>query len=261
MKMHQYDFLCQITVIVFIFKIIEIKAVGQFYTTIENKQYYVDIDKRYSFDNSILECLKMNMTLIAIDSMQEEEAIRKLLLNTNNFVTVPKLWIGGIIVPGTRTAVWISTGKLFDNWYRGTPDYDYPCILVGWDYKTQWTDYACMSRYGFICEHPNEKILLEEQKKLKDELQIEIEKNSNLQNELYKEKELSENLKQQLDIKAFEEGHNQELELSNLPPEFVDPLENAVPESCEVPNNQPLVFPQQYLFSHIQNAYFMPNRY
>ncbi|XP_037821217.1 lectin subunit alpha-like [Lucilia sericata] len=257
-----FGFLCQITVIVFIFKINEINSAGQFYTTIENKQYYVDKNNKYTFDNSILECLKLNMTLIAIDSMKEEEAITQLLLNKNNFSSLPKLWIGGVIIPGTRTAVWISTGKLFDNWYRGNPDYDYPCILVGWDSKTQWTDYICTKKYGFICEYPSERKLQEEHEKLKDELKTENEKNDYLQKELNKEKELSENLKQQLEVKVMEENADQQLVLpSSIEQPAAPSLESVEPDSCEVPNNQPQGYSQQFLFSHVQNAYFMPNRY
>ncbi|XP_037821218.1 lectin subunit alpha-like [Lucilia sericata] len=254
-----FAFLYQITVIVFIFKLNEINSVGQFYTTIENKQYYVDKDKYYTLDNSIVECLKLNMSLLTIDTIKEEEAINKLLENKNNFPDVPQLWIGGFIIPGTRTAVWIHTGRIFDSWYRGNPDYTFNCIFIGYKSKTQWTDGTCTNKRGFICKHPSERKLQEEHEKLKEKFQIETEKIQHLQDELNKEKELSENLKQHLPARPTNEEGKPMSDLPSSQLELDQALPSGEPDTLEVPNNQPQEYQPQYLFSHVNNAFFMPN--
>ncbi|XP_023303876.2 lectin subunit alpha-like isoform X1 [Lucilia cuprina] len=254
-----FAILLQITLSVFIFKINKINALGQFYTTVENKQYYVDQEKEYTLDNSIIECFKLNMSLITIGTIKEEEAINKLLLNKTNFPDVPQLWIGGLIIPGTRTAIWIHTGRLFESWYRGNPDYTFNCIFIGYKSKTQWTDGTCTNKRGFICEYPSELKLQEDHEKLKEEFQIQMEKIVHLQDELNKEKQLSVTLKQQLEAKTTQEADNPALESPSSQQEPAQSLPTAEANSLEVPNNETQEYRSQFLFSHVYNAFFMPN--
>ncbi|XP_037815056.1 lectin subunit alpha-like [Lucilia sericata] len=268
-----FIFLCEIIMFIFIFKINKITSIGQMYNTVENKQYYVNQDKEYTFDNSIIECLKLNMTLVTIETIAEEKALGEMLLNKTIFPHMPRLWIGGLRIPETRTYIWISIGKPFGNWYRGIPDYDKDCVFIGWSDQYQWTDGTCSNKRGYICEHQSERKLQEDHEKLKENLKMEIQKRENLQLQLNNEKELSTNLKEQLQqIKTMEEKRNQAFEIQTQNKQLEQQLQNGEPKLVPVLKNQlqeyqQLIEQNEYkkhkyfdlMFPNIQNAYFLNN--
>ncbi|XP_037815057.1 lectin subunit alpha-like [Lucilia sericata] len=160
--------------------------------TNENKLYYVNDDENYNWDESLIECLKLNMELVTIETSKEQEALNALLTNTNIFTDIPKVYIGGRMNKNTRNYIWTSTGKEFNYtyWNYDKTHFNYECILSGWAGKVEWTDIGCSTKYGYICEQQqqqeNELKLQEIHEKLKETLRIEEQKRENLQQALNK---------------------------------------------------------------------------
>ncbi|XP_023305753.2 lectin subunit alpha-like [Lucilia cuprina] len=163
----------QIIAVLIISKINGIYTSGKMYTTATNKQYFINPDQKYTWFDGLSECLKMNMTLVSIETQPKSEEINTLVKSIfkKNII----LWVGGILThyPDSRNYIWINTGEKFTYtfWKYLNPDFSLNneyCIQIGSASDMEWNDNVCAVKYGFICEY-DEKSLRAEQYKLEME--------------------------------------------------------------------------------------------
>lgn len=199
---------------------------------------------QYSWYDSLIECMKLNMTMATIEADTEQLALETLLKDSNAFQALPELWLGGLMIPNTRHFVWITTGKPFKytNWFQRNPDFKYHCVLLGWGTDNEWTDINCTRTFGYICEYPRQQIvtemvklkLQEDIENLNENLQIEIQERDNLQQELKKQKELAQYLQEKLQQINDTKLEKQEIKV-NLQQELQEPPQNL---GQELPNGE-----------------------
>ncbi|XP_065357061.1 lectin subunit alpha-like [Calliphora vicina] len=188
--------LCSFQLIVFllIYKLNGANTTGKFYTTDENKKYYINDEQKYTWFDGLSECLKLNMTLVSVETSLKSQEVNTLVKNTFDRIVI--LWVGGIMTryPDSRHYIWIATGQPFNYtyWHGKNPDFkgnnEY-CIQIGWGPNMEWNDNRCTSNYGFMCEDHRQNSVIDsvkEHEKLKQNLIMEIKEQHNLQQDLQK---------------------------------------------------------------------------
>ncbi|XP_065356067.1 lectin subunit alpha-like [Calliphora vicina] len=195
-------------------------STGKIYTTDENQQYYINEDQQYTWFDALGECLKLNMTLVAIETSTKSQEINTLV--TETFGKTVVLWVGGIMTRNEhkRNYNWITTGQLFNyTFWKGTNNPDFTndneyCIEIGWGVNMEWNDDYCGRKYGFICEHndqldlkqnnPQQKLNLQEMQKSLLALQQDLEKHEQLKEKLQMKIIKREKLQQELTMQKQE---------------------------------------------------------
>ncbi|XP_037827285.1 lectin subunit alpha-like, partial [Lucilia sericata] len=123
----------------------------------------------YTWFDGLSECLKMNMTLVSIETQHKSEEINTLVKSIFNKNVI--LWVGGILThyPDARNYIWISTGEKFSYtfWKHQNPDFSLNneyCIQLVSASNMEWNDNVCEVKYGFICEYTRESFKVQQYK-------------------------------------------------------------------------------------------------
>ena len=111
------------------------------------------------------ECARWNKQLLAIDSPEKQNVIKKLIPEDRNMY----FWLGANNKDNYsgdfNIFFWLATGKqfLYANWDSYSPReiQNRHCVLI-WMHNKKWVNYVCGAKHGFICE---EKQLLESSNK------------------------------------------------------------------------------------------------
>ncbi|XP_023308708.2 lectin subunit alpha-like [Lucilia cuprina] len=196
----------KVFLVLIIFKINYIYASGQMYTSDANNKYYIEFEEKFNWMESQGVCLKMNMTLVEIDSSGKSLELNTLIQHIrkeNNFKNAT-LWIGGIMSRfPEKHFVWLTTGKKFSysNWFGGNPNFfgkNEFCAQIVMKENMKWNDNRCLNKFGFVCEQNKIQQLEEKQKQWQQEIQIIKE---SLQQETQNHDQMQQNLEQEVETK------------------------------------------------------------
>uniref|UniRef100_A0A1I8PYS7 C-type lectin domain-containing protein n=1 Tax=Stomoxys calcitrans TaxID=35570 RepID=A0A1I8PYS7_STOCA len=129
-------------------------AIQKWRNSEDGSLFYIDTEAKYNWYGAWNECVRKNMSLIAIDSYYKHQQIDSLLRKL--FPTCPSFWIGGHDNAIDLRYEWASTGEVFTftNWGTSQPDRSgnkEHCILI-WQNTWEWYDLPCEHKLGFICE-------------------------------------------------------------------------------------------------------------
>ncbi|XP_065361611.1 lectin subunit alpha-like [Calliphora vicina] len=197
------------------------------HTSYANNKFYIDLELQYTWFESLAACLKMNMTLVDIDTNAK---IREVSLtindiqknnNNNNIGDDYYVWIGAVRKQLPKNHfVWLPNGEkyVFNNKFNNKPDFqdssDY-CVELRVSPNWKWRDNSCSLKNGFVCEystgskHQEQLQLLEgpklkTRKELEELLQKELEQNQQLQQDLKNQQEEYRLQLQKLVVQNFE---------------------------------------------------------
>ncbi|XP_065361954.1 lectin subunit alpha-like [Calliphora vicina] len=175
---------------------------GQLYTSDANNTYYIDFERKFSWFDGQIACLRMNMTLVEIKTSTKSLELNTMIKNLQqqNNIKGDYLWIGGILSRfPNKKFVWLSTGEelTYTNWYDNNPDFyndNEFCIEMVMAENWKWNDDSCITRGGFVCEYKKEI-------EIQQEIYNHLQEQNNLQQEVVKQKEQIENeLQKQNDL-------------------------------------------------------------
>ncbi|XP_046800975.1 lectin subunit alpha-like [Lucilia cuprina] len=144
-----------LALICFLIETLSAKLVGEkLYKTENNKLYYIDENYKYSWYEAFLQCSLKKMSLATLETLEEHDAISKILKDDNFSHHGPHLWIGA--VGGNRLFSWVSNSQpvFTTKWIPGNPDnylQEENCLHF-WENTTELNDRKCDYKYGFICE-------------------------------------------------------------------------------------------------------------
>lgn len=120
------------------------------------KSYYFSRYLKLNYLDAAFFCRMLHMTLITIDSEEENHAIGNYIRNTN----LDKNWW----TAGTRVIdnvwIWLMNGKHieYSKWANNQPNNDEKCIVVinSEENGLEWYNYPCNEKFSFICEKRSE---------------------------------------------------------------------------------------------------------
>ncbi|XP_065361726.1 lectin subunit alpha-like [Calliphora vicina] len=190
------------------------------HTSYANNKFYIDLELQYTWFESLAACLKMNMTLVDIDTNAK---IREVSLTINDIQKNNDfyVWIGAVRKQLPKNHfVWLPNGEkyVFNNKFNNKPDFqdssDY-CVELRMSPNWKWRDNSCALMNGFVCEystgskHQEQLQLLEgpklkTRKELEELLQKELEQNQQLQQKLKNQQEEYRLQLQKLVVQNFE---------------------------------------------------------
>ncbi|XP_065357518.1 lectin subunit alpha-like [Calliphora vicina] len=208
-------YLFKVLVVLLIFKINGIYCLGQMYTSDANNQYYIDFEEKFNWMESQAECLKINMTLVEIETSTKSLELSGLIQNIRqaNNLKNATLWIGGIMSRfPEKHFVWLSTGNKFTytNWFGGNPNFfgkNEFCVQMIMEENMRWNDNRCLNKFGLVCELNKIQQLEEKQKQWQQEIQSVKE---TLQQESQTHEQMQQNLENEVEQKALQLQHEME---------------------------------------------------
>ncbi|XP_037822118.1 lectin subunit alpha-like [Lucilia sericata] len=155
--MKQLKFIINLTIIFCILiKISDSVPVQKWYKEDDFEPFYIETELKYNWFEAWNECSAKNMTLVAVDTLEKNAALIK-ILKTKFDDKHSNIWIGGNDLGNSGYFMWYSTGKRFEftNWSKGNPDHYTElehCVHYFDRTDFEWNDANCMQKMGFICE-------------------------------------------------------------------------------------------------------------
>ncbi|KAM7354727.1 uncharacterized protein ACRADG_006288 [Cochliomyia hominivorax] len=124
---------------------------GNFYTSANNKIYYIESAYNFKWFEAHIECHNKNMTLFTIDNEDKFYDLYNVLISGQFLRKPPHLWVGA--VGAQRKFTWITNGKpvvwkhaSFDN--SGNSE---NCLQL-FENTKDLNDRNCVALLGFVCE-------------------------------------------------------------------------------------------------------------
>ncbi|XP_073822445.1 uncharacterized protein [Musca autumnalis] len=124
-------------------------AGSAFVKTEDGDTFYIEKSEKYSWHEALSECIRLKMTLVAVDSDCKRQKMAAL-----SMYETPRVWIGGHDQIKSRQFQWISNSQIFEytNWREREPNNNNEhCVEMIYP-SLKWNDARCDAKHGFICE-------------------------------------------------------------------------------------------------------------
>ncbi|CAG9838542.1 unnamed protein product [Diabrotica balteata] len=122
-----------------------------------NKAYFLGVNYKANFQEALQFCDVLYMKLLTIDSEEENDAIKKIILDNRS--TGTEYWTSAANFLDNRNFVWMSTGKTVEHtkWENGEPSYNGEKCVQLWEKNNDilWNDRDCNTKLNFICQREN----------------------------------------------------------------------------------------------------------
>ncbi|XP_013119384.1 perlucin-like protein [Stomoxys calcitrans] len=118
------------------------------------KQYYIGTFQKLNWYEASLACAKRGMTLTAIESMEENDNLRKFLYNQS--LMEKGYWTSGSNLADVNQYTWMATGStpIYTNWVAAEPEIvESKCVCTNELFK--WKTEVCAdTKQYYICSRP-----------------------------------------------------------------------------------------------------------